>query len=89
VKPGRAEQFVAAWTEFAEWTTANIDGAGRGTLLRDLEHRDRFVSVGPWESLQAIQDWREDPGWRERVERIRELIDGFEPSTLELVVERG
>lgn len=89
VKPGRAEEFVAAWTEFAEWTAANAPGAGRGQLLRDAANPDRFVSIGPWESSEAIAGWRALEGWRERVGRMRELLESFEPSTLELMVERG
>ena len=50
VKPGRVDDFVAAWTEFAEWTSANIAGAGAGQLVRDTADENRFVSFGPWES---------------------------------------
>jgi heme-degrading monooxygenase HmoA len=89
VQPGRGDEFVAAWVEFAEWTTANVRGAGRGTLLRDLTDDHRFVSIGPWESLEAIQTWRTLDGWTERVTRIREMLVSFEPATLELVAERG
>jgi heme-degrading monooxygenase HmoA len=85
VKPGRADEFVAAWTEFAEWTSAKVEGAGRGQLLRDTVDEHRFVSFGPWESHEAIAKWRADPGWQERVARMRELLDGLEASTLELV----
>jgi hypothetical protein len=28
VKPGRADDFVAAWTEFADWTVQHADGTG-------------------------------------------------------------
>jgi heme-degrading monooxygenase HmoA len=89
VQPGRADDFIAAWTEFAEWTSANVDGAGKGQLLRDTVDENRFVSFGPWESHAAIENWRAQPGWQERVAAIRGLLDGFEPSTLELVGERG
>ena len=89
VKPERADDFVAAWTEFAEWTVANVEGTGRGTLLRDRDDPNRFVSIGPWESLEAIDAWRELDGWKERIGRIREMLDGVETATLELVVERG
>ena len=89
VKPGHADEFVAAWTEFAEWTSANVEGAGRGTLLRDSGDPDRFVSFGPWESEEAIERWRSSPGWGERVARMRDLLVEFEASTLELVTERG
>ena len=89
VKPERADEFVAAWTEFAEWTLANVPGAGSGKLLRDTADPNRFVSFGPWESHAAIAAWRNQEGWKQRVAQIRELVDGFEASTLELVVERG
>ena len=89
MKDGQADAFVAAWIEFAEWTAANVPGAGRGTLLRDLDDPTRFVSVGPWESLEAIAEWRKLPGWTERVEKIGPMLVGFEPATLELVAEHG
>jgi heme-degrading monooxygenase HmoA len=89
VKPGRGEEFVAGWIEFAEWTSASVEGAGRGALLRDLSDDHRFVSVGPWQSLEAIETWRSLPGWAERVAKLRELLVNFEPATLELVAERG
>lgn len=46
VKPGRADEFVAAWTEFADWTTRHARGAGWGRLLRDVNDDHRFVGVG-------------------------------------------
>ena len=45
VKPGRADDFVAAWTEFAEWTSANIGGAGKGQLLRDTADENRPLGL--------------------------------------------
>lgn len=89
VKPGRADDFVAAWIELAEWTGDNVEGAGRGTLLRDTSDDHRFVSFGPWESLEAIENWRGMAGWSDRVTGMRELLVGFEAATLELVAERG
>ena len=47
VKPGRTDEFVAAWIEFADWTSANAEGSGSRTLVRDLAGDHRFVSVGP------------------------------------------
>lgn len=89
VKPGHTEEFVAAWTEFADWTLQHAAGAGWGKLLRDLDDPHRFISIGPWESLAAIEAWRALDGWKERVGRIRELLVDFAPATLEPVVERG
>lgn len=86
VKPGCEEEFVAAWREFAEWTRTQIPDA-RGTLLRDREERSRFHSFGAWASEAEVENWRADPGFDERIGRIRELLDGFEPRMMDPVVE--
>lgn len=89
VRPGMAEEFVEAWTEFAEWSAANARGTSWVKLLRDTGDENRFISIGPWEDLEAIQAWRALPGWAERISRIRDLLVSFEPQTLEVVFELG
>jgi heme-degrading monooxygenase HmoA len=79
VKPGREDDFVTAWEEFAQWTSQNMAAAGWATLLQDEENPTRFLTVGPWESADAVAAWRASPGFQERIGRIRELLDGFEP----------
>ena len=88
VKPGSAEEFIGAWTELAEWSRANVPGARSAQLLRDRNDANRFVSFGPWESLEAIERWRSLEGFQQRVARIRELLTDFEAFTLELVVSK-
>ena len=87
VKPGQEQAFVDAWREFAEWSRARFDAAQWVVLLQDREHPNQFTSVGPWESEAAIEAWRGDEGSRSRIARVRELLDGFDPSTLDPVVE--
>jgi heme-degrading monooxygenase HmoA len=87
-KPGRADEFVAAWNDLAQWTAAGYPGA-QGTLLRDREHENVFVSVGPWPDLETVQAWRASDGFRERVGRIQELLESFEPRTLDPVSRAG
>jgi heme-degrading monooxygenase HmoA len=79
VIPGREDEFVAAWEEFAQWTSENVAGAGWATLLQDEDTPHRFLTVGPWESREAIAEWRASQGFRERIARIRELPEAFEP----------
>ena len=79
VIPGREDDFVEAWTEFAEWTSASMPAAGWATLLQDQETPNRFLTVGPWESLEAVGEWRASEGFQERIGRIREILVGFEP----------
>lgn len=89
VKPGRADEFVAAWSEFADWTAAHAEGAGWVKLLRDTGDPNRFVTIGPWDSVEAIDAWRALDGWRERIGRIREMLAEFQAWTLDVVVERS
>ena len=83
VKAGREEEFVAAWRAMGEATLADFPAA-QGRLLRDLDNPRRFVSFGPWESLET---WRASAPFQEGVARIRELLDAFEPGTYELSTE--
>ena len=84
VKAGGEDAFVEAWLAFARWSEAT-HGPARAWLLRDRDVAGRFVSIGPWPSDAAIEAWRADPGFRERVGVIRSLVDAFEPSTLDPV----
>ncbi len=86
-KPGREAEFVAAWREFAEWSLAAIKGGGWAKLLQDRDQSMRFVSFGPWDSLEQLEAWRSHPGFAERVGRIHQLIESLEASTLDAVVE--
>ena len=87
VKSGREEEFVVRWREMAEWTTANVPGAGAARLLQDESHPGRFISIGPWESREAISSWRSLLGFQERIGRLRELLETFTQATLTLRAE--
>lgn len=83
VLAGREEEFVAAWSEMAEWTSAAIPGSSWATLLQHQEKPNVFLSFGPWESADAIAQWRASLGFQERVERIRPLLEAFEPGVFD------
>ena len=83
VKAGQEEEFVEVWTEFAEWSKAEL-GMTRGTLLRDLDQPTRFISWGGWKNVQEIQEWRALPGFQERVVRVSSLVESFEAHTMQL-----
>ena len=86
-KAGREDEFIAAWQELAEWTTSEVPGAVWATLLRNLDDPRRFVSFGPWDSMEAVAAWRAMPEFAERVAGIRDLLESFEPAAFEAVVE--
>lgn len=86
VKPGREDEFVAAWRELAEWTRSLIPEA-RGTLVRDREEPNRFHSFGLWPTEEIVHRWRSDPGFHERVDNIGVFLESFEPRLMDPVVE--
>jgi heme-degrading monooxygenase HmoA len=87
VKRGLEDEFVRRWEELADWS--GLQGlAARAKLLRDTDDPCRFVSFGPWGSMDAVRHWRGAPGFHERVARLQEVLDDFDPRTLELVSER-
>ena len=87
VKPGMEEEFVQRWSEWVEWS--HLQGLrASARLLRDVESPSTFVSFGPWESVDAVGRWRALPGYHERVARLHEVVESFEPRTLEIVAER-
>jgi heme-degrading monooxygenase HmoA len=86
VKAGQEEEFVRRWLDLAEWSAAQgLTGSAR--LLRDADDPRVFVSFGPWESLEKVARWRSSPGFHERVARLQEVLDRFEPRTLNQVAE--
>lgn len=83
VKPGEEDEFVRRWTAFAEWSSDQ--GLASAMLLRDVDEPTRFVSFGPWEDLQMIWRWRAMTGFQEHVLSLNQVVESFEPRTLELV----
>jgi heme-degrading monooxygenase HmoA len=83
VKPDMEDEFVRRWSEWAEWSHREGLNAP-ALLLRDLENPRTFISFGPWQSATAVKNWRALAGYHERVARLREVVDRFEPRTLEV-----
>jgi heme-degrading monooxygenase HmoA len=86
VKEGEGEEFVAAWTVFARWLRT-MPGAGTARLTRDLNEPRRYLSFAPWESADAMQAWKSNPEFRERMGSVQRHVAEFAPSEFELVSE--
>jgi len=86
VKPGQEDEFVQRWQEWAKWSRKEGLRA-HARLLRDAESPGAFISFGPWEPMAAVRNWRSKPGYHERVARLQEVVEQFEPRTLEQVAE--
>ena len=87
VTAGSEDEFVVRWNEWVDWS--HREGlAAQALLLRDLEEPRTFVSFGLWEDSSAVRNWRALAGYQERVARLSEVIESFEPRTLEVVARR-
>jgi quinol monooxygenase YgiN len=85
VKAGKENEFISAWESFAQWTLQSQVGAGTGHLLQDSEDSRSFLSFGPWDNTEAIEQWRQEAEFQAFVGRARELCDEIQPRTLNLV----
>lgn len=88
VKEGREEEFVRAWEGLGQWTVEQ-GFPTHGTLLRDHGDPRRYISFGPWPTAEHAERWRGDPGFRERLDRIMETVERFEPGTFDAVLSVG
>ena len=88
VRPGHEDEFVQAWQEFAAATATDHPGA-RATLLQDRDVPNRFISSGPWESLEQIAAWRASATFADGLARIRGSLEGFEAHTLDEAASVG
>jgi heme-degrading monooxygenase HmoA len=87
VKPGCEAEFERRWQEWAEWSQRQGLGA-HARLLKDVENPQTYVSFGPWVSVELVSNWRSLAGYHERVARLRDVVDSFEPGTFEVVATR-
>lgn len=86
VKPGKENDFIAAWGEFAKWTFNHNLGSPEVYLLQDLQQPRRFISCGPWESIQKIEAWRQLPEFKEFFAKAKEMCDEITPITLKPII---
>jgi quinol monooxygenase YgiN len=83
VRPGKEDAFVAAFDRLVRDVGAELGSDSRPTLLRDREQPNVFVTFGPWEDEAAIERFRRVLG--PRLGPVQELLERFEPATLDQV----
>jgi heme-degrading monooxygenase HmoA len=81
---GKEDAFIEAWATFAAWASGQ-PGAGTLRLTRDLRSAHVFLSFGTWESIEAVRAWKSAADFRERLARVLQHVDEFDPTELELI----
>jgi heme-degrading monooxygenase HmoA len=81
---GREKEFVEEWAGLAGWASG-MAGAGTLRLARDIRDADVFVSLGEWESIDAVRAWKAAREFRGRMARVLQHVAAFEPTELAVV----
>jgi heme-degrading monooxygenase HmoA len=78
------EAFISAWSTFATWANGQ-PGAGTLRLARDTADPQRYVSFAAWASAEAVQAWKSDPEFKERLGQVLHHVDEFHTTELDVV----
>jgi quinol monooxygenase YgiN len=73
IKPGKEIEFIELFRNFAKWVFDHNLGAVEVYLLQDIQQPGRFITSGPWESIQKIEDWRKLSEFKEFFSKAKEL----------------
>ncbi|MCU1531027.1 MAG: Antibiotic biosynthesis monooxygenase [Arthrobacter sp.] len=82
VKPGRENDFVQLWRDLARRTKEEFPGT-KAVLMHDRDVTNRFISTGPWESLEQVEQWRASAAYEQSFTALNELLEHYEPHTLD------
>jgi heme-degrading monooxygenase HmoA len=85
VKEGKHQEFVEAWQALGNHFSQLAHPPGVGTLVQSLDDPQQYYSFGPWESLDAIEEMRNDPGTADEIGRLMELCEEGHPGTYRVV----
>jgi quinol monooxygenase YgiN len=91
VAPGREEEFIRLWQELAAAVKEELQVPDdrEPTLLRDRERPNVFLSFGPWSGPDDVERFRGSEAFGRYVARMRELLESFDPRTLDEVSRDG
>jgi quinol monooxygenase YgiN len=68
------------------WTMQEVPGQVSSVpLYRDFHQSNRFFCPSAWESVEAIEAWRANQGYQNRIGHIEQLCAEWETRTLTLV----
>ena len=87
VTAGMEDAFAKEWQASADRMSPDLPGVVF-RLFRDSENGSRFVSLaGPWRNREHIDAMRESVQFQEMMTAMQPLLDSFEPSVYDQVIE--
>ena len=84
VKDGEDDAFISAWTDFAKWLST-MPGAGTAHLTKDIDNAGHYLSFAPWESIDQMHSWKNDPDFPKHMGAVQAHVAEFTPQEMEEV----
>ena len=56
---------------------SNDHQRARARLLRAEADPLRFISISDWDDDSSLKAWKASPGFRQKIESVKELCEGF------------
>lgn len=89
VKPGNEKEFVRTWKEFATWTIKSKRGMIDARLLQEADDALRFISVGSWQDMDSVGEWRKTAEFKKFLAKLTDLCGEIQIRTLRSVLLVG
>jgi quinol monooxygenase YgiN len=86
VRPGKEEEFLAAWRKLADTFSSLPSPAYWGTLIRSTTQPRLFHSFGPWKSTHDVKAMRGNPEASAAFKSISECCEEMMPGDYEEVI---
>ncbi|MGW1895315.1 antibiotic biosynthesis monooxygenase family protein [Streptomyces sp. NPDC002004] len=87
VAEGRADEFLARWTEFLTWTKETNEGFQWARLIRERREPNHFISLSAWRDLDSLKGWRNHPEFEALFDRCCALCTQMQTASYELAGE--
>jgi quinol monooxygenase YgiN len=86
IKSGKENEFIDLFQKFADWVFSQNLGAIEVYLLQDVQEPRRFITCGPWETIQKMDEWRKLQEFKEFFADAKEISDEITPLTMKPIM---
>ncbi|HBC45957.1 MAG TPA: hypothetical protein DEO84_05680 [candidate division Zixibacteria bacterium] len=87
VKEGRENAFKSAWENMAREAMRHYKIGGNPRLLQDPNNPRNVITYAEWIHLNDIQDWMQQPYFKEFVQTCQELCESIDRNVFNVVLD--
>lgn len=87
VKDGMQQEFITAWKELGEAFGSLPEPPGKGVLIQSTTESKLFYSFGPWNSMEAVEEMRNNPQAQKGIRKLIDFCSKATPGSYRVVAE--